>query len=54
MAQMEKSGLAALLDLVEGSGVIQLDEALEGRVREECFSMYNVDGSKRKTSKSLL
>ena len=25
MAQMEKPGLAALLDLAEGSGVIQLD-----------------------------
>ena len=54
VAQMEKSGLAALLDLAEGSGIIQLDEALEGRVTEECLSMYNVDGSMRKTSKSLL
>ena len=28
VSQMEKSGLAALLDLMEGSGVIQLDDAL--------------------------
>ena len=48
------AGLAALLDLAEGSGVIQLDRALEGRVRDECPSMYNVDGSNRKTRKSLL
>ena len=54
VVQMEKSGLTALLDLAEGSGGIQLDEALEGRVTEECLYMYNVDGSMRKTSNSLL
>ena len=51
---MEKNGLAALVDLAEGSGVIKLESALEGRVTEECLSVYNVDGSMRKTSKSKL
>ena len=47
VAQMEKSGLAALVDL-------ELEAALERRVTEECLSIYNVDGSMRKTAKSKL
>ncbi len=54
VAQMERSGLAALLELVERSGIIQLELALQGRVTEECLSLYNVDGSMRKTAKSKL
>ena len=54
VAQMERSGLAALVELVEGSGLIQLETALEGRVTDECLSLYNVDGSMRKTAKSKL
>ncbi|KAL8565961.1 hypothetical protein ACOMHN_054946 [Nucella lapillus] len=54
VAQMEKSGLAALVDLVDGSGMFQLDQVLEGRVTEECLSLYNVDGSFRKTMKSKM
>ena len=41
VAQMERSGLAALLELAEGSGMIQLESALHGRVTEECLSLYN-------------
>ncbi|KAK1898274.1 Regulator of telomere elongation helicase 1 [Dissostichus eleginoides] len=51
---MGRSGLAALVDLAEGSGLIQLESALEGRVTEECLSLYNVDGSMRKIVKSKL
>jgi len=54
VAHMEKSGMAALVDLADGSGIIKLETALEGRVTEECLSMYNVDGSMRKTCKSHL
>ena len=54
VAQMERSGLVALVELVEGSGMLQLEEALDGRVTEECLSVYNVDGSMRKTAKSKL
>ena len=54
VAHMEKSGLVALLDLADESGIIKLEAALEGRVTEECLSMYNVDGSMRKTCKSNL
>ena len=34
--------------------MIQLELALERRVTEECLSLYNVDGSMRKTVKSKL
>ena len=34
--------------------MMQLESALEWRITEECLSMYNVDGSMRKTSKSKL
>jgi hypothetical protein len=54
VAQMEKAGLVALIDLAEGSGMVQLESVLEGRVTEECLSLYNVDGSMRKTAKSKL
>ena len=54
VAQMERSGLAALLELVDGSGMIHLESVLSWRVTEECLSLYNVDGSMRKTAKSKL
>jgi len=54
VAQMEKSGLAALLALVEESEIIDLETALNRCVTEECLPLYNVDGSMRKTSKSKL
>ena len=53
VAHMETSGLVALLDLADGSGIIKLEAALEGQY-EECLSMYNVDRSMRKTCKSNL
>ena len=54
VAQVERQGLTALLDLAEKTGVLTLERALEGRVTEECLSMYNVDGSMRKTVKSTM
>ena len=44
----------ALVELTEGSGMLHLEEALDGRVIEECLSVYNIDGSMRKSSKSKL
>lgn len=54
VAHMERSELAALVDLAEGSGMIQLESALVRRVTEDCLSLFNVDGSMRKTVKSKL
>ncbi|CAL8305346.1 unnamed protein product [Merluccius merluccius] len=49
--KMERSGLVAPVDLAERSGMIQL----EGRVTEECLSLYvDVDGSICKIVKSKL
>ena len=50
--QMEKCGLAALLSLADN--VFSLETLLEGRVTDECLSMFNIDGSMRKTSKSKI
>ena len=49
-----RSGLAALLDLAERSGMFSLESALEGRVTEECLPLYNADRSMCKTMKSKL
>ena len=54
VAQMEKAGLATLIDVAEGSGLIKLESVLEWRVTDECLSVFNVDGSMRKTCKSKL
>ena len=54
VAHMERSGLAALVDLAEGSGMIQLESALERRVTRDCLSLYNVDGSMCKTVKRVV
>ena len=51
VAQMDNSGLATLIDLAEGSGMMQLESAFEWRITEECLSKYNVDGSMHKTCK---
>jgi hypothetical protein len=42
VAQVERSGLAALVELAERSGMLRLESALERRVTEECLSLYNV------------
>ena len=52
VSQMERQELTALVDLAEKTGVLTLERALEGRVTEECLSMYNVDGSMWKTVNS--
>ena len=52
--QMEKSGLATLMDFAEKRKIIELEILVEKWVTEECLSMYNVDGSLRKTAKSKL
>ena len=54
VALMERSGMVALVDLAESVGMVKLESALEGRVTEECLSVFNVDGSMRKTCKSKL
>ena len=54
VAQMEKAGLATLIDIADRSGLIKLESVLEWRVTDECLSAFNVDGSMHKTCKSKL
>ena len=54
MTDMESSGLVAMLNLVEGSGAVDLERVLSGRVTEKSSSLFNANGSMRKTAKSKL
>ena len=50
VAHMERQALTALVYLAERTGELALESALEGRVTEECISMYNINGSMQKAS----
>ena len=53
-AEMERSALKAVIDLVEVSQVVDLTELLEHRVIEECVALFNSNCTYRKTQKSKL
>lgn len=53
-AHMEKKGIAALLEISEGTDSMVLETLFESRITDECLSLFNVDGSMRKTAKSKL
>ena len=42
---MEGTGLASVIQLVEGTGGVTLEQILEYRVMEECLSISTVDDS---------
>ena len=42
---MERTRQASVLQFVEGTGRVTLEQILEYRVTEECLSLFNVDGS---------
>ena len=51
---MESAGLAAIINIVEKSGLVDLNEILEYRVTEESLSLFNSNGTFRKVQKSKL
>ena len=53
-AEMERSALKAVIDLVEVSELVDLPELMEHRVVEECVALFNSNGTYRKTQKSQL
>lgn len=53
-AEMERSALKSVIDLVEVSHVVDLTELLEHRVIEECVALFNSNCTYRKTQKSKL
>lgn len=53
-AEMERSALKAVINLVEVSQLLYLPELLEHRVVEECVALFNSNGTYRKMQKSKL
>ena len=51
---MAGARLASAILLVEGTGAFTLEQILEYRVTDECWSLFNVDGSLRHTTASNL
>jgi hypothetical protein len=51
---MEQQALKAVINLVEVSQLVDLQELLEHRVVEECVALFNSNGTYRKTQKSKL
>ncbi|KAG1650838.1 hypothetical protein GQR58_027692 [Nymphon striatum] len=53
-AEMERTSLNAVIDLVEISQLVDLSELLEHRVLKESVSLFNSNGTYRKTQKNQL
>ena len=53
-AEMEQQALKAVINLVDDSQLVDLNELLEHRVVEECVALFNSNGTYRKTQKSKL
>ena len=54
VAHMERLGMIALINLIDGPGMMQLASVFENRVTDECLSLYKVDGSMRRTAKNKI
>ena len=52
--EMEHKALASVLDLVENSGALKLEDVLQHRVTSECLSIFNANGTFCKAQKSKL
>ena len=48
-AEMERTALKAVINLVEVSQLVDLPQLLEHRVVEGCMALFNSDGTFRKT-----
>ena len=54
LAEMEQNALKSVIDVVQKSEVLSLEDILKHRVTEENTALFNPDGSLRKTAKSQL
>ena len=52
--EMESRGLASVVNLVDVSGLLSLPELMRHRISEECLTLFNDNGTFRKTQKSKL
>ena len=52
--EMESKAMSSVLELVEKSGALKLEDVLQHRVTRECLSIFNANGTIRKVQKSKL
>ena len=52
--EMERDAMASVLGLVDDSGTLKLEDVLQHRVTSECLSIFNDNGTFRKSQKSKL
>lgn len=51
---MERDAMASVVGLVDSSGTLQLEDIMQHRVTPECLSIFNANGTFRKSQKSKL
>ena len=51
---MESQGLASIIEIVEKSGLVDLNEIMKHRITEESLPIFNANGTFRKVQKSKL
>ena len=54
VGEMERGALAAIVDLVEISNLVDLTQIMKHRITAECLPIFNVNGTFRKVQKSKL
>ena len=47
--EMESRALASVVNLVDVSGLLSLHELMKHRISEECLTLFNANGTFRKT-----
>lgn len=52
--EMERDALASVVGLVDGSGTLKLEDVMQHRVTPESLSIFNANGTFRKSQKSKL
>ena len=51
---MERDAMASVLGIVDSSGTLKLEDVMQHRVTPECLSIFNANGTFRKSQKSKL
>ena len=54
VGEMERGALAAIVDLVEISNLVDLTQIMKHRITAECLPIFNANGTFRKVQKSNL
>ena len=51
---MERDAMAAVVELVDSSGTLKLEDVMQHHVTPECLSIFNANGTFRQSQKSKL